>query len=466
MQTGAREAGPNVVIVSLDTLRADRLEPYGYERPTSAVLSRLAADSVVFRHARAQAPQTAPSHASLFTSEYPGAHGIVNVHGAQPEVRTLPPGVTTLAELLNENEIETAAFVSGGNLTDRMEMGRGFDEWSEENEDFEDRLGDALTWLESPDRGRFMLFVHTYQVHAPYIPPPDLYPQFVDVDYRGALRDRLVRYLTLSHEEQWKGGVGADYWAGMIDYDDDDVQFLSDLYDAEVAYLDAALQPLVDAVRAGPRDRDTILVLLSDHGEEFKDHGKYQHDQVFEELLRVPLIISLPAGRREQGWRGEVGEMVDLIDVAPTVAELMGVDWSGLGWEGRSLVPYLDPSRQAPASWASLPSFSELIVEPGPQFYRTVTWGGWKLIHRWQRNIDRHWNWLFDVSADPGERHNLYESTGAEAVRMRKQLETLLEEQSVRLATKSGRLGPAGTGQMDEGHRALLIELGYLESDG
>ena len=173
----------SVVMVCLDTLRADRLEAYGYGRPTSPNLDALASRSVVFDQARAQAPQTAPSHASLFTSEYPGAHGIINVHGSNPEMRKLPAGVTTLAEFLSQQGITTAAFVSGGNLTRRMDMHRGFGLWDERNEDIAQRLAAAVAWLDQHQDRPFFLFIHSYQVQAPYLPPPEYQGPFVHPDY-------------------------------------------------------------------------------------------------------------------------------------------------------------------------------------------------------------------------------------------------------------------------------------------
>src|SRR5262249_51419202 len=138
----------NVVLVSIDTLRADRLESYGYKRETSPNLSALARRSVVFEDVLAQASQTAPSHASLFTSQYVGTHGLVNVNGSQAVFHKLPPDLTTLAGLLSRNGVSTTAFVSDGNLTRHMDLNRGFGQWDEKNEDVRKRMDAVDAFLD------------------------------------------------------------------------------------------------------------------------------------------------------------------------------------------------------------------------------------------------------------------------------------------------------------------------------
>ncbi len=462
----------NVVLLSIDTLRADRLETYGYDRPTSPNLAALGRRSVVFEVARAQSSQTAPSHASLFTSEYVGAHGVANVHGASTAVRKLPPAVTTLAELLARDGIETAAFVSGGNLTRRMEMDRGFGVWDEPqgNPDVSDRVERLLEWIQEPERGRFFAVLHTYQVHAPYLPPPDMYPAFVDRAYRGPLRERLERFLALSPDEQWAGGVGPEYWDGMVDWTEDDVRFLSDLYDAEIQYTDSVIRRVMEAVLTTDLKRDTVIVVVSDHGEEFRDHRKFQHDQVYEEHLRVPLMIRMPGPLEHEGWRGRRTTPVNLVDVAPTTAELLGLDWSECGWEGRSLVPLLGPDAESPEGWRERPSFAQLILDlgegPGLKLYRSVSWQGWKYIHVYQKKIDRVWESLYDLERDPLEQNDLLaEGAGAldeQAARRHEALVALLDQHTSDNLRKAQRLGDAETEELDEEYRALLEQLGYL----
>jgi arylsulfatase A-like enzyme len=458
------------VIVSIDTLRADRLETYGYDRPTSPNLDALARRSVVFEAAQAQSSQTAPSHASLFTSEYAGSHGIVNVHGRSTAMPTLPEGVTTLAELASASGLETAAFVSGGNLTRGMHMDRGFELWNERNEDISGRVRAALDWIGQPGRGRFLAFVHSYQVHAPYVPPQEQAARFTDSEYAGPLRERYDRYAELSLNDAWAGGVGADYWEGMLEFDEADVRFLSDLYDGEVAYTDSALRPLLEALLIGERAEDTALILLSDHGEEFRDHGKYQHDQVYEELIHVPLMIRLPGVLERAGWKGRVVRPVELVDVAPTVAELLGVDASALGWAGSSLVDLMRASgATGPAGGAGAPDgelgadarFSELVVGPGPKRYRTVNWKGWKYIHAHQADLDVEWEWLFDLRSDPAEQDNRVGQPDEESAGMLRLLRDRLAAHTRDCVERASVVGQAGSAEVSDEKREQLEQLGY-----
>jgi arylsulfatase A-like enzyme len=459
---GAAGRVRNVVLISVDTLRQDRLEVYGYERPTSPNLAGLASRSAVFERAHAQASQTAPSHASLFTSEYPGTHGIVNVHGDHATCRTLPKGVVTLAEKMSGAGFETAAFVCGGNLTKRMDVNRGFGSWDERNEDIAQRVDALLAWLGQPREKPFLALLHSYQAHAPYVPPARLVPVFTDPAYAGPLRARLDRYLTLSPAEAWRGGVGEDYWAGMLQYSDADVAFLSDLYDAEIAYLDGELRRLLEALLLGPRAADTLVIVLSDHGEEFRDHGKFQHDQVYEELTRVPLLLHLPDALEKQGWKGRIAAEVSLIDVAPTVAELCGVAWKDAGWEGRSLVPLLDPATRAGAAarWGA-PKFAELTVGPPHKVLSSVTFNGWKYIHIYQAEIGKTWEFLFHLVSDPKEARNLAEAQQPEAIEALGALRRILAERATADAQQRAQVGTPGSAEMDAEAQQKLKEIGY-----
>lgn len=466
----------NVLVVSIDTLRWDRLECYGYPRPTSPNLSSIASRGVVFEEARTQAPQTAPAHASLFSSSYPGVHRVINVHGPTPQLFQLPTGLTTLAELLSGADIETGAFVSGGNLTRRMGMDRGFDTWDEQLTDVSDRINRCVRWMLAPDRGRFFAFLHTYQVHAPYLPPREWYEVFADPSYEGPLRTRTEQYLDMDTKEAWEAATGPAYWEGMLSFDDKDVAFLSSLYDGEIRYVDSELRRLWEYLLNAGLLKNTAVIFLSDHGEEFRDHGKYQHDQVYEELLHVPLIVRLPPELEREGFRGRVDDVVELIDVAPTVAELLGVASAEASWSGRSLVSLLSSAGADPSSQdASLsdgsasesrredrPTFSELVIDPGPKYHRTVLWRGWKYIHIWQKDIDHTWEYLFHLSDDPRERHNLMDSPEQEPQRVLTALRQLLEERSVANAEEAARVGPGGAAEIDDDMLELMLKLGYV----
>ncbi|HZM00781.1 MAG TPA: sulfatase, partial [Planctomycetota bacterium] len=452
----------NVVLVSLDTLRADRLDSFGYHRSTAPNLAGLQQRAVMFSRAQAQSGQTAPSHASLLTSTYGETHGIINVHGDAAKMRTLPAGLPTIAEVASRAGIETGAFVSNGNLTRGMGMDRGFSVWDEKNEDIVGRIDACMRWIRDPERGRFLALLHTYQVHAPYVPPREVAERFVDHGYAGPLRARLERYWAMSWGEQWSGGVGADYWGGMLQFTKDDVRFLSDLYDGEIAFADAELRALLQEVLTGPVSTSTALIVLSDHGEEFRDHGKFQHDQLFEEIIHVPLFVSMPVQAGGITWTGDVDAPVELVDVAPTVAEIMGLGAWPPEWEGRSLVPLLDPLRRTAAVDRERVQFSELTLDPGPKQFRTVTWRGWKYIHGYQQDLDATWEWLFDLSRDPGELSSLMQDERPETVEMLANLRERLEAHSQRCREKAAAAGQVEMVTLTEEMRRNLDQLGYV----
>ena len=328
-----------------------------------------------------------------------------------------PVDLVTLAEHLSAAGVRTAAFVSGGNFTRTMDMDRGFEVWNERNEDVSGRIDALLGWLESVGSAPFFAILHTYQAHAPYVPPASEAARFTDAGYQGPLRATYERYLELPPQEAWALGVGPDYWPpAMVDYSESDVRYLSDLYDGEIAYLDLQLRRVFEAVLLGDRAGETAMVVLSDHGEEFRDHGRFQHDQVFDELARVPLVIHAGTALERKRWRGRVDTPVELVDVAPTVSELLGVDWRRTGWMGRSLVSLMDPATRAEAAHDSpRPVFTELVRERRTHEYGAVTWQGWKYITHRQTTNGRTWEHLFDLSRDPLEQSNLIDAEDAES---------------------------------------------------
>jgi arylsulfatase A-like enzyme len=303
---GAGSHRPNLLVVSLDTLRARNVGAYGHTRDTTPFLDSLAAAGVLFENAITASVTTGPAHMSLFTGLYPVHHGMRT--GLEPRAHAAAP----LAALLRAAGYECAAFTEDGYIVRALGFGDGFSEYTENPGHARGVPGDARVtfhqaqeWLERAPRRPFFLFVHTYQVHAPYLPPPETAQLFRDDGAQGTASDALRPQ--------------------------------ADSYDREIRFVDQKLRELVAVLeRLGLRE-STTLVVLSDHGEEFGEHGYFQHGSaLFEESLRVPLIFAghgIPSGRR-------VAEQVSLIDVAPTLLELLGVAPPPL-LDGHSLVPAL-----------------------------------------------------------------------------------------------------------------------------
>lgn len=298
----------NVVLISIDTLRADHLGCYGYAKPTSPTLDALCGESVVFTQAIAQAPSTLHSHASLLTSQIP------HHHGASWAARTpLAEEAVSLAEVLAGAGYATAAFTGGGQMDKIFGLDQGFDLYAQPAVSrFADTVRAAIPWLEGQGAERFFLFLHSYETHHPYEPETS-YLEAVGDDYGGALPDAISLDLLLQIN------------SGEIALDDSDLAHVVATYDAEIRSMDDGLALLVDTLqRLGALDR-TLLVFTSDHGEEFGEHGTvgWHSHTLYDELLRVPLVVRFP---RAAFAGARIDRQVRSLDVAPTVLAAVGLD--------------------------------------------------------------------------------------------------------------------------------------------
>jgi arylsulfatase A-like enzyme len=303
----ARPPQQIVVLVSIDTLRADHLGCYGYRRKTSPALDRLAAEGTVFEDAMTPAPWTLPAHASLLTGLYPSRHGL------KAHDRYLPASVRTLGESFARAGFVTAAVVNSQNLSPRFGLDRGFREFLYVEEVAGQRaptrkiVDQAVAWLKRYGSGRLFLFVHSYDVHSDYASEPEYEREFVTAPKRGV--DGTTAQLMAYRQGKLKLSPAA-------------APYLMDLYDAGIRQMDDELARLVGALRDGGLLDRTLFLLTSDHGEEFFEHGDVLHGRTqFQEVVRVPLVLRGPgiaAGRR-------ISTPVSLIDVMPTLLSRLGV---------------------------------------------------------------------------------------------------------------------------------------------
>ncbi|MEM1203819.1 MAG: sulfatase [Acidobacteriota bacterium] len=308
------------ILISADTLRADRLGSYGHWRDTSPHLDALAAEGVVFERAFASAPSTLISHMSMFTGLHPGQHGVDG-----PRNNVLPAEVTTLPEIFQHAGYRTSGHTEGGYMNGAHGFARGFDVFTDSPwqsvTDVEATFRHGTDFLRDlgPD-DPFFLFLHTYTIHDPYEPPEEERASFADdgedLDFRPS------------------GHALAEVNQGRRVLTEGQGKRLGALYDAGIYYFDGVLGRFLDELEdLGLRDEVT-LVLTSDHGEEFLEHGRLLHTQVYPEGLHVPLLVLHPdaAPRR-------IEAPVRIIDIAPTLWGLAGLD--GVETTGRSLVTYL-----------------------------------------------------------------------------------------------------------------------------
>jgi arylsulfatase A-like enzyme len=381
----------NVLLITIDTLRDDHCSSSGYERPTTPHLEELSRQGARMALAYSPTSTTGPTHASIFTSLYPIAHGVIK-NGL-----SLGPSFTTLAGTLRERGYDTAGVVSSFVLDTKFGYSRGFDFYDDDFDPQETSLPrkkfeghdveggfdqrattttrKALEQLERLGGGErpFFLFVHYFDPHAPYDAPESWVERF-----RAAESD--------------EGSLSATI----------------DAYDAEIAYTDDAVGALLDRLREIGLEDDTLVIVTSDHGEGLMQHGHPTHGvQIYEEAVRVPLIFRLP-GRIASGR--VFHEPVELLDLAPTILDLLGsapVD----GLHGRNLAQTLagdaplDPQRPVHLHRRHYRArmMGEIPVR-GQKF--GVRLEQWKYIE----SDDKESKELFDLESDPGERNNVYES--------------------------------------------------------
>jgi arylsulfatase A-like enzyme len=428
----------NVILLSIDTLRADHLTSYGYAHDTAPFIdARLARRGVVFESLTAASPVTAPSHMTMFTALQPITHGVT--HG----LKSLSPALRTLPELLRAHRIETAAFTEDGWVGTRQGFGRGFNVFSENKSpdvmaptgEVDLTFAQAKRWLAWNRDKQFFLFLHTYQVHEPYAPP-----------------ERYADLFTRQDGQKTDEG-SPPYLRRRADYD------------REIRFVDDELRSLVGELERLGIEGETVFILTSDHGEEFLEHGRFSHGrQLYEEAVRVPLIFQgagIPQGRR-------VETPVAQLRLMPTILELFAAE-APPGQTAPSLLPLIR-GEELPAG-APRPVYSEAWM---------TTHGGRTIdVKRFQppsvgvrvgsrkatRIRDRRGfrYEYYDLAEDPGEQRNLYSERRDEASDLVALLERYEEEREARSRDLLGEEEPSAPSlRLDPEREEKLRALGYL----
>ena len=308
------ERPPNVIVYLVDTLRADHLSTYGYERPTSPSLDAMSTESVVFDHAMAQSGWTRSSAASILTGLGPRAHGVLDRDD------TLSVEAVTLQRLLRQHGYQTHAVITNPNLSSRFGFDNGFDSFvyfghqraGGSHHYLSDKVNEAFfEWLDQRQTDRpFFAYLHTMDPHGPYAPPEPYRSRFVR-DARLAPVVGRVKSL-LSRHGRLPDLSRTEVVAGTVD-----------LYDGEIAHNDAQFGLMLDRLRASGIYDSTVILFVSDHGEEFLDHGGSGHGRtLYSEMIFVPLVIKFPGG-----WAAgtRVNSPVQHIDILPTILDLVGL---------------------------------------------------------------------------------------------------------------------------------------------
>ncbi len=369
------EAGrPNILLISIDALRADHLSCYGYDRHTSPVLDNLAAQGTRFSRAFANTHGTPPSHTTLLSSLYQESHR-VGIDSTSTTGRSIPSGIQMVQEIFAGAGWHTMAVTGGGHMSAGFGFSRGFDEYIDLARGVDQGMEFLLEHVRGPVEAGWPVFAffHTYEVHSPYHPPRGFRRLFGE--HTGAVKASSEALLKIQKEP-----------ASVLTRED--FEYLESLYDGEIRYTDEVLGKLLASLESLGFLDNAIVVVTADHGEEFGEHGGVLHGgTLFEELLHVPLIIG-GAGIN----RGIVDpSLVSLVDIAPTLLSLTGLEIPNV-MEGRSV--FGRPSEK----WQD----QRVFAQYGDQLYCVRT-PRWKLIQRTSNQRVK----LFDLHRDPGERRNL-----------------------------------------------------------
>jgi arylsulfatase A-like enzyme len=399
LAVSCRRAGerPNLVLIGVDTLRRDHLGCYGYARATSPNIDRMAAEGVLFEDVVSQSPWTLPSFATVFTSLYPTQHGAgIMGSGAGHFGLSMRTSFPPLAMILLKQGYSTGAIINGPALSPEYGLDRGFESyegtpgWKQRPADEVTR--EALRWIDEHRDQPFFIFVHYFEPHVPYSPPVP-YDTMFDPYYKGRVEKGFDRdtYAIARQALSLRGDPRAEA----------DWRHLRALYDGEITFTDEAVGQLLQGLADRGLEPNTLVVLLSDHGEEFFDHGGFEHGHtLFDELIKVPLIFSLP-GVVPQKRR--VAQQVRLVDVLPTVLDIMGIP-PETHFEGTSLRPLISGEETADDSSQALLSptfaYSESILYGTEK--KSLTVYPWKLIYDTVTGEEM----LYNLRHDPRELRN------------------------------------------------------------
>lgn len=441
----------SVVVVVIDTLRADHLGAYGYPRPTSPNLDRLASTGYVFDSAIAQSSWTTPSVGSLFTSTYP------SVHGAVTFTASLPPSLETLADVFRRRGYQTAGISANFvHVTRAKGFAAGFDSFAELKHapaageeplllgnvpaNAAEITDAALGWLERRGRGPFFLYLHYMDPHSSYQPPVEYRELFGAAGYAGPVDGSTEQIKRVARGEMPLGP--------------DDRQRLIDLYDGEIAFADEQVGRLFRSLEESGAADDAYVVVLSDHGEEFLDHGRLFHGStLYRESIRVPLIVRPPGGATDAR---RIRAVVGLVDVGPTLLALTG-EPDARPTQGRSFAWLLEAGATAP--WPGL-TFSELFED------RIVEARVYPKRHA-AALVSERWTYLtlraggeelFDAEADPAQLENRAAAEGAAAA----EAASALARHAAACEDLSRGVAKAG-GELSAEERERLRALGYVQ---
>lgn len=427
--------GPNVVFILIDALRQDHLGCYGYQRDTSPAIDELARQGVIFNHAYSSSPWTKPSVASFFTSLHPNNHDTLSHNNMLPEQPL------TFAEVL-KNQGYCTYFLTAGNynIDKKYNFHQGFDYFFNDRIDAAHLTGTFLSLLPKLRKKRFFAYIHYMDTHLPYNKNKynDWFMKRKQVNPRfepGKISHKTVKKLAVSNQLSIE-----------------DKNYLESLYDGQIKFVDENLERIITAFESNQMLDDTLVIITSDHGEEFWDHHNFEHGHtMYNELLQVPLVI---AGNKFKPLA--VDTPVRLIDLLPTVIDILKVEALHYNLKGTSFLNLLQGKKKAPGipifamgtlygdeKYCLIKDNNKIIINTGNRKGKGNLIGS-----RNKSKIE-----FYDIAKDPRESENLANTQPENAARLKKLLGKFIKDQSIYKSKKRA---------MDKKTKEQLKSLGYI----
>ncbi|MBI5614075.1 sulfatase [Candidatus Gottesmanbacteria bacterium] len=384
----------NVLFISVDTLRADHAGFMGYQKNTTPNIDILASKSFVFTNTRAVSSWTLPSTMSWFTGVYPSRHGVTNKivfvgnKEASASISLTAPNLTTLAQVFQSQGYNTAAFTGGAGLNHDFGFNKGFQTYKDDVDfaGFSKTGPQTIQWLEKNKNYPFFIFLHGYDVHGQHIPEGGYDKRYVDFLYTGKLTGDKEEQKQLREDGLEKGSVYLTK---------EDVRFLTALYDEKINRADSFLGEIFSYVKQNNLDQSTVIILTSDHGEEFYEHGRIDHgNTLYDEIIRVPLVIHIPNNMPEKNNVPASG-----IDLFPTILDAIEIKTQNIENQFNGISLFSDGIKKRKTQ------FSETQYRYAVDI-KSVVKGDKKFI----QDEDKQKHELFNLFLDPREQKNVFQS--------------------------------------------------------
>jgi len=468
----------NIILFSVDTLRADHLGCYGYRRKDiSPYIDALAKNGVLFENAISQAPWTAPSHMSIFTSLLPSYHRVnksvvshehflelmkeASINNAKLErgYRILSENITTLPEVLKSAGYLTRAFTGGGHINGATGFCKGFDTYGNESLIFSDKehFSKVTKWLKKNKKQKFFLFLHTYKTHIPYedtVYADEVMSKSVIEELKNMTKLRNAK--EIKNTREFDSIIFKEFLERKALFSK---KILETLYDGEVNEADRYIGALIGYLKKTGILNKTIIVFTSDHGEEFCDHSKNFYNShgtsLYNEIIHVPLMFFIPGLSKNV----RIKQQVRLIDIMPTLLDIVGIDYDANKMQGTSLLSILKGDKTD----KHLVAISESVTNDNVE-QKSIRTNKVKYIYTVKIKNDERIlvskkpdrEELYDLVHDPKEQYNIFSSEQNLGNVLRKKINKILKKALVN-KTK------VRTMKIDKNMRNSLKSLGYIQ---